>query len=109
METVVNPGDIYIRQQDGAVVKKKIVQLEENKKHVYALVIGQECSPNLDSKLHGSAAFVRAEADQDVVQLLVVIRGYCCRFDNHQQSTWTLEQAKQQVSVYYQAHDATNT
>ena len=64
VETVVNPGDIYIRQQDGAVVKKIFVQLEENKKHVYALVIGQKCSPNLDSKLQGSAACVRIEADQ---------------------------------------------
>ena len=53
--------------------------------------------------------FVSAEANQDVVQLLLVIRGYCCRFDNHQQSTWALEQAKQQVSMYYQAHDVTNT
>ncbi len=49
-ETVVDPGDIYLWQQDAAAVKKQIVQLEENKKCVYALVIGQ-CSPNLDSKL----------------------------------------------------------
>ena len=37
--------NIYIWQQDIAAVKKQIVQLEENKKHVYTLVIGQ-CSPN---------------------------------------------------------------
>ncbi len=66
--------------------------------------------PDLDSKLQGSAVFVQAEADQDVVQLLlVVIRGYCCRFDNHQQSTYALKQANHQVSMYYQAHDMTNT
>ena len=75
------------------MVKKQIIQLEENKKHMYALVIGQ-CSPDLDSKLQGSAVFVQAEADQDVVQLLMVIQGYCCRFDDHQQSTCALEQAK---------------
>ncbi len=92
-KTAVDPGDVYIWQQDVAAVKKQIVQLEENKKRAYALVIGQ-CSPDLDSKLQGSAAFVQAEADQDVVQLLLVIRGYCCRFDDHQQSTYALEQAK---------------
>ena len=32
--------NIYIWQQDVAAVKKQIVQFEENKKHVYALVIG---------------------------------------------------------------------
>ena len=71
-ETDVDPGDIYIWQQNIAMVKKQIVQLEENKKHAYMLVIGQ-CSPDLDSKLQGSTTFVQAEADQDVVQLLLVI------------------------------------
>jgi hypothetical protein len=55
-ETVVDPGDVYIWQQDVAMVKKQIVQFEENKKHAYALVI-EQCSPNLDSKLQRSAAF----------------------------------------------------
>ena len=74
-----------------------------------SLVIRQ-FSPDLYSKLQGSAVFVQAEADQDVVQLLlVVIRGYCCRFDNHQQSTYALKQANHRVSTYYQAHDMTNT
>jgi hypothetical protein len=65
-ETIANSGDVYLWQQDAAAVKKQILQLEENKKHVYALVIRQ-CSPDLDSKLQGYAAFVQAEADQDVV------------------------------------------
>jgi len=52
---------------------------------------------------------VQAKADQDVVQLLLVTQGYCCRFDDHQQSTCALEQAKHQVSTYYLAHNVTNT
>jgi hypothetical protein len=106
-ETAVDPGDAYIWQQDIAAVKKQIIQLEEKKKRVYVLVIGQ-CSPDLDSKLQGSAAFVQAEADEDVVQLLLVIQGYCCRFGDHQQSIYALEQAKHRVSMYYQAHNVTN-
>jgi hypothetical protein len=47
-ETAVDPGDVYIWQQDVEAVKKQIVQFEENKKHAYALVIGQ-CSPGLSS------------------------------------------------------------
>jgi len=65
--------------------------------------------PNLDSKLQGSDAFVQAEADQDIVQNLLVIRGYYCRFDDHQQSTYALKLVKHRVSTYYQAHDVTNT
>ncbi len=30
--TIVNPGEIFLWQQDAAVVKKQIVQLEDNKK-----------------------------------------------------------------------------
>ena len=73
------------------------------------MLVIRQCPPDLDSKLQGSAAFMQAEADQDVVQLLLVIRGYRCCFDNHQQSTYALEQAKHGVSTYYQAHDVTNT
>ena len=54
-ETAVNPGDIYIWQQDVAAVKNQIVQLKENKKREYALVIGK-FFPDLESKLQGSAA-----------------------------------------------------
>ncbi len=75
---------------------------------MYVLIIGQ-CSPNLNSKLQGSATFVQAEADQNFVQLLLVIQGYCCRFDDHRQSRWALKQAKHRVSMYYQAHNVTNT
>ena len=80
MHTGIN---IHIWQQDVAVVKKQIDQLEENKKCAYALVIDQ-CLSDVDSKLQGSATFVQAEADQDVVKLLLFIQGYCCRFDDHQ-------------------------
>jgi hypothetical protein len=40
-------GESYIWQQDVAEVKKKIAQLKENKKRVYALIIGQ-CLPKLE-------------------------------------------------------------
>jgi hypothetical protein len=53
-ETAVDPGDVYIWQQDVAAVKKQIVQLKENKKRAYALVI-EQCSPDLDSKLRSSS------------------------------------------------------
>jgi hypothetical protein len=99
-------GTVYLWQQDVTAAKKQILQLEENKKRAYALMIGQ-CSPDLESKLRGSTAYKKADTDQDVVQLLIIIHGYCCWFDDHQQSMWALEQAKHRVSTYYQAHVVT--
>jgi hypothetical protein len=92
-DTIVNPGDVFLWQQDVQEVKKRISLLLENKKCTYALVLGQ-CSLELDSKIKGSDACIQANANQDVVQLLVIIREYCCHFDNHQQSTYALESAK---------------
>ncbi len=89
----VDDGEVYLWQQDVTATKKQILQLKENKKHPYALVIGQ-CPPDLESKLQGSTAYAKADAKQDVVQLLLIICGYCCHFDYHQQSTWPLNQAK---------------
>ena len=57
--------------------KKRITLLVENKKRVYALVLGQ-CLMELVSQIKGSDGYVQANADQDVVQLLAIIQGTCC-------------------------------
>ncbi len=75
--------------------------LVENVKKEYALILGQ-CSPKLISKIKWSDKYPAADLAQDVVQLLMIIRGYCCQFNNHQQSTWALENAKHHVSIFYQ-------
>ncbi len=50
-----------------------------------------------------SYSFASVDIDQDVVQLLRIVRGgYCCRFDDHQQGTWALENAKHRILVFYQ-------
>jgi hypothetical protein len=101
------PGESYIWQQDVAEAKKKIAQLEENKKRVYALIIGQ-CLPELEGKIQGLDAYPMADADQDAVKLLLIIRGYCCRFDDHQQSVVALKSAKHCVPTFYQTSEMSN-
>ena len=74
VETVVDPGDVYIWQQDVAMVKKQIVQIEENKKHAYALVI-EQCSLILNSKLQRSAAFDDVTNTEDVEHFKALLVG----------------------------------
>ena len=74
------------------------VQIEESKKRAYALVMGQ-CSPDLVSKIRGSTTYGTVNGSQDVVELLRLVRGYCCDFGAVQQSTWALEQAKSTKSL----------
>ncbi len=71
----------------------------------YALVLGQ-CLAELNSKIKESNAYFQANTNQDMVQLLSIIQGYCCQFDNNQQSTHALKGAKHQVSTFYQSYNA---
>jgi hypothetical protein len=83
----INPGEVFLWQQDVTEAKKRIMLLAENKKHSYALVLSQ-FSPELKSKIKGMNLYVQADCDQDGVKLLLIIRGYCCRFDGNQQSIY---------------------
>ncbi len=53
----INPGEAFLWQQDVFKAKKRIAPLAKNKKHVYALVLGQ-CSPELTSKIKGADLYV---------------------------------------------------
>jgi hypothetical protein len=101
------PRESYIWQQDVAEAKKKIAQLEENKKRAYALIIGQ-CLPELEGKIQGLDAYPTADVDQDSVKLLLIIRSYCCCFNDHQQSVVALESTKHRMSTFYQTSEMSN-
>ena len=108
---LADPNDqeaLQIWKEELREKRTQSVQIEESKKRAYALVMGQ-CSPELVSKIRGSTTYGTVNGSQDVVELLRLIRGYCCDFGAGQQSTWALEQAKHKVSVFYQRHDVSNT
>ncbi len=102
----LDPGAEYLWRHDITEAKKRITQLAENLKRAYALVIGQ-CSEDLLGKIKGSTDYPAADTDQDAVKLLLIISGYCCRFDDHQQSVVALESAKHRMSTFYQTSEMT--
>ena len=107
-ETSLQEGEAFLWQQEVTEKKKAIVKMTDNKNRAYALVLGQ-CSPELTSKVKASLKFPPAAKDQDVVALLQIIRGLCCDFDEKQQVTWGLEQAKHRVATFYQTYTMSNT
>ncbi len=72
------PVEIYLWQQSITETNKCKLLIEKNKKQVPALVFGQFL-PELTSKIMSSDSFASVAVDQDVVQLLLIVRGYCCR------------------------------
>ncbi|KAL7469297.1 hypothetical protein ACHAXS_009567, partial [Conticribra weissflogii] len=79
--------------------KKNI--LEQTGKRAYALIKGQ-CSPALVTKLEGTPGYENAEKNQNVCELLELIRAICCQFDINTQGTHALTQAKRRVYVFLQ-------
>ena len=63
----------------------------------------------LDSKIKGLDVNAQAGPDQDVVQLLAIIRGYCYGFEGHQQSNYALGSAKHRLPIFYQSYEASTT
>ncbi len=99
-----DPGEIYLWQHSIIKMNKRKLLIKENKKRAFALVFGQ-CLPKLIGKIKSTDSFASADVDQDVGQLILIVRGYCCQFDKHQQGTWALENAKHCVSVFYQEYN----
>ena len=63
----------------------------------------------LNSKIKGTDACIQADANQGVVQLLAIIKGYCCQFNDHRQSTYALKSVKHRVLTFYPSYEATTT
>jgi hypothetical protein len=99
--------ELFMWQEDFKVANKKRITYNENKERAYALVWGQ-CSQELRNKIKGAADYAAASADQDVIRLLLIIRGFCCSFDDQRQGTWALQQAKKRVFLYVQDGQQSN-
>ena len=106
-----DPNDqekIQIWKEELQEKRTQVIQIDKSTKRAYTLVMGQ-CSPAMVSKIRGANSYAIVNAAQNVVELLRLIRDFCCHFGAGQQSTWALEQAKHKVSIYYQKHDVSNT
>jgi hypothetical protein len=55
----IDPGEVFLWQQDVTKAKKRILLLPENKKCSYALVLSL-CSPELVSKIKGTDLYVQS-------------------------------------------------
>ena len=67
-------------KEDYKGMKYRKDKYKDNESNAWALVYGQ-CSPELKNKLEGTSRYDKAKADNNVVKLLFMIRGYCSQFD----------------------------
>lgn len=86
---------------------EKRATLEDNAKQAYALIYDQ-FSPALQTKLKGQESYNDVETNQDVVGLMELIRGICCKYDTSCEPVMLLVQAKRRVYTCYQGQKQTN-
>ena len=55
------------------------------------------------TRLEGTSRFNKVWEDEDVVKLITLIKGICCRFNNQQQAIWSIIQAKKRVFLLIQS------
>jgi hypothetical protein len=67
-------------KEDYKGMKYQKDKYKDNESNAWALVYGK-CSSELKNKLEGTSGYDKAKADNNVVKLLIMIRGYCCQFD----------------------------
>lgn len=99
---------LFIWQEEYQTAKKNVEQYEENKQRSCALVWGQ-CLPDLRNKIKMAANYSAVSIAQDVVQLMLLIRGFCCSFDDQRQGTWALQQGKKKSYLHIQREGVSNT
>ncbi len=79
----------------------KQATLEDNARRMYALTFNQ-CLSALQIKLNGQEEFNNVQGNQDVVGLMELIRGICCKYDASLEPVMSLVQAKHRVYTCYQ-------
>ncbi|KAL7470808.1 hypothetical protein ACHAXS_011072 [Conticribra weissflogii] len=86
----------------------RVELLEENIKKAYALIYGSQCSPALRTRLQGTDGWKTIEHERDAIQLLLAIRGICCKVNDAAQASYSLVQLKKRLYFFIQKWDQSN-
>ncbi len=82
---------------------------KDNETDAWALIYGQ-CSPKLKNKLEGTNGYDIAKADNDVVKLHIMIRGYyCCPFNTLNNEYMSIVKSLKNLFYFFQKAEQSNS
>ena len=81
------------------------MKLEQLKSVAFALVLGQSSS-GVISRLEGQTEHAAVHKNRDLLGLLTLIQGTCCKFETNTNLYWALAQAKTCLSLFWQEKGA---
>ncbi len=67
-------------KEDWKLIKTREQKYKENKANAWAVVYNQ-CSSEMKVKLDGTSGYKQSKNKNDVIALLTMIQGYCCKFN----------------------------
>ena len=88
-------------KEDYKAMRVRKDKYNDNESNAWALVYDQ-CTPELKNKLKGSIGYDAAKKDNNVVDLLIMIRGYCCQFDSLNDEYMSIVGALKNLLYYFQ-------
>jgi hypothetical protein len=101
IEGKVDDVDLYIWRDAYSAAQKRSRTYEELNKKAYNLIYMQ-CSPSLRTALEGHSNFFAVQQSMDAVDLLLIIKGFCCKFDTTSQPTMAMVKAFKTLYTFYQ-------
>ena len=90
-------------QENYKSMMKTKEKYKETESNAWALIYDQ-CSPELKNKLKGTSRY-----DNDVVKLLIMIRGYCCQFDTLNNQYMSIVKLLKNLFYFFQKAEQSNS
>jgi hypothetical protein len=95
-------------KEDNKGMKYQKDKYNDNELNAWALIYNQ-CSPELKSKLKGTSRYDKAKADNDMIKLLTIIRGYCCQFDTLNDEYMSIVKSLKNLFYFFRKAEQTNS
>ena len=99
--------DVFDWQEERKInsARERIYKAHES--NAWALIFDQ-CSTGLKTQLEGAPKYAAARADDDIITLISLIQGYCCRFDQQSQAYMAIAETFKNLCLFFQRTNQSN-
>ena len=101
-----NEMEVFALKRQWADINMLQNDYKNYQKMAYPLILGQ-CLPALRAQLEGTKE-LEVNAKQDVVEILQLIRGFCCHHDHNSEETYAVVTSFKSLLYFYQKPGTTN-
>ena len=95
-------------KEDYKGMKYRMDKYNNNESNAWALIYDQ-CSPELKNKLEGTSGYDSAKLSNNIINLLMIIRWYCCQFDTLNDEYMLIVRSLKNFFYFFQKPDQMNS